>query len=258
MKKRTLVFLATVLCLNISTGCMAQDNNIPNATSKDIHTSMQEGSTSSKRDQSQNGGTSYETAYKNLLSFKSEDYSNSTVDEFNQLLTSTGDLSVLFEDYSTVAEKIAEDDENYDFITITMNASLDEIYCKELSDEIGFECRVMKRGNLTEPLNEEEQKILGAEPIYDFQFYASCYIHYQITDKSLTVEKRDETLKTFRDDLQSYVDTLSEEEIANGNVKELLEKKAQDIASNLDTKKMDMDFDVQTISVAGNGIEIDG
>lgn len=256
--KKTLIFLSIMLCLSISTGCMAQDNNVSDATSKDIQTSMKEGAASSKADRSQNGNTSYETAYKNLLSFKSKDYSKSTVDEFNQLLTSTGDLSVLFEDYSTVVEKITEDDENYDFITITLNASLDEIFCKELNDETGFECCVMKRGKPTEPLNEEEQKILEAEPIYDFQFYASCNIHYQITDKTITVEERDEVLKTFRDDLQSYVDTLSEEEIENGNVKELLEKMAQKIAGNLDTKKMNMDFDVQTVSVAGNGMEVEG
>ena len=72
------------------------------------------------------------------------------------------------------------------------------------------------------------------------------------------MEERDEVLKTFRDDLQSYVDTLSEEEIENGDVKELLEKKAQKIAGNLDTKKMNMDFDVQTVSVAGNGMEVEG
>lgn len=182
-----------------------------------------------------------------MVSYKSEDYWELTVGEFDQSLASADDLSALFEDYATVAEKISEDDENYDFITVTMNASLNEIYREALKDQTGFECRIEKLGDPVEPMNEAERELLEAEPLYEFQFHATCYVHYQITDKTCTVSERDSVLKAFQDDLQSFADTLNEESIADGNVKALLEEKAQKIADHLDTDKIEVDFDIQII-----------
>lgn len=257
MKKINLVIIATILCLGVSTGCAAQENDIPNTTSNGVQTSVQKSTTSSTEGISETDDAEYMAAYKKLLAYKSTNYEEITVKEFNQLLASDANLSELFEDYATVEGKIPEDDENYDFITVTLNASLDEVYCEMLNDEAGFECRVKRLEKTATPLNDEERSILEAEPIYDFQFFASCYVHYQVIDQALTVGERDVMLKSLRDGLQNYVDTLEEDEIINGDVKELLEKKAEELAGNLDKEKIVLDFDVQSISVAGDGIEVD-
>lgn len=257
MKKINVVIFVTMLCFSISTGCAAQENNIPNATSNNVQTSVQKSTISSTEGISEDDDAEYMAAYKNLLAYKSTNYEKVAVKEFNQMLTSADDLPALFEDYAVVEGKIPEEDENYDFITITMNASLNEVYCETVNDETGFVCRVKKLENPAIPLNEEERNILEAEPVYDFQFYASCYVHYQAADKAFTVGERDKMLKTLRDGLQDYVDTLNEEKITNGNVKELLEKKAEELAYNLDMEKVVLDFDVQSISIAKDGIEVD-
>ena len=118
-----------------------------------------------------------------------------------------------------MAGSILSNDENYDFIRLTLTTSLDELYCEQMGEETAFFSYVKKTERPIKPLNKEEQQIFAKEPAYGFIFTEFYTIPYAITDpEALTVEQRDATLQIFCTELQSYIDGLSETELMNSNI----------------------------------------
>lgn len=195
-------------------------------------------------------------AYTRLIAYKNDGYSQKSIVDFNSMLIP--DLSELYKAYCIVIEDLDTKDENYDFITITLNASLNELYCEFLNDEVGFCGTVKKEARPIQPLNEEERLIMKAQgQIYDFVFCADYTVYYDITapDKS-TLEERDSALKTFSTEFQNYVDTVSEAKLTNSNIKKILQKKADEIALGLSTDMLKLSCSLNTITGISSGIEI--
>lgn len=60
-------------------------------------------------------------------------YEQQSVADFNQSLApDNGDISGLLDAQAEVLASISPDDENYEFITMTLAASLDELYCEQM------------------------------------------------------------------------------------------------------------------------------
>ena len=70
---------------------------------------------------------------------KQQDYEQQSVADFNQSLApDNGDISGLLDAQAEVLASISPDDENYEFITMTLAASLDELYCEQMNDSVGL------------------------------------------------------------------------------------------------------------------------
>ena len=122
MKKSIITPLAAVLCLSLLTGCNAKDSSTP-PNSKQANTSAQATVTSSDTSD----------AYEKLVAFKTANYEQQSVADFNQSLApDNGDISGLLDAQAEVLASISPDDENYEFITMTLAASLDELYCEQM------------------------------------------------------------------------------------------------------------------------------
>lgn len=116
MKKSIIIPLAAVLCLSLLAGCNAKDSSTP-PNSKQANTSAQATVTSSDTSD----------AYEKLVAFKTANYEQQSVADFNQSLApDNGDISGLLDAQAEVLASISPDDENYEFITMTLAASLDE------------------------------------------------------------------------------------------------------------------------------------
>lgn len=260
MKRITTYAIASIIGLSLLTGCSTAAAT-PKANTNQTETSMETKANSkqteaSTKSTSKTSSASYSDAYKSLVSLKTKDYEKLTVSEFNKSLTpDNGDLSKLLENHSVVKDEIPEDDSNYDFIMITLSASLDELYCEQLGDENTFFCRLKRVGNPIKPLNDDEKGLLKDDPIYDFFFSADCVINYKITDDRLTVEERDNLLSTINKTLQSYVDTLDKSTFTQENLSDLLSQKTKEILQKLNNKKLETTFVINNIATSTNDQE---
>lgn len=71
----------------------------------------------------------------------------------------------------------------------------------------------------------------------------NCFIEanvaYSIDDpKLVAVAERDQALLTYREEMQNYLNGLSEAEIAGPNIKNMLIDKSAELANNLSTENM--------------------
>lgn len=208
MKKGLLIVTAILLCFSMLTGCAGTQDDKQNTTP---------------------GSTLDENAlasYTKLISFKTDDYAQQSIKDFNaHLLPEYAEL--LEADSSVMAAGLSVEDENYDFITVTLRTSLSELYAEKM-DEKAFFSGHADRGRLSEPPNKTEEAISLAEgPVYDFWFSAEYYLEYEILSPNiLTVAERDSAFRTFGNKLQDYVDGLSEMELENTITKELNDRAA--------------------------------
>ena len=64
-------------------------------------------------------------------------------------------------------------------------------------------------------------------------------VAYSIDNPELvTVAERDKALLTFREEMQNYLNGLSEEEIAGGGLEKMLKTKSTELANSLSTENM--------------------
>ena len=160
-------------------------------------------------------------AYAKLVAYKMDGYSQMSISEFNSSLLP--ELGELLEANAQV--NVSPNDENYDFINVTLRASLSELYAEQMNEDAFFSGYV-KNGRLSTPLNESEKAIFETEgPIYDFLFMATYYLEYEIiSPDTVTIAERDNVLRSFGVDLQTYVDSLSEAELSGITEKELTDR----------------------------------
>mgnify|MGYP003230908447 CR=1 FL=1 len=221
MKKSIIIPLAAVLCLSLLAGCNAKDSATP-PNSKQANTSAQ--ATVTRSDTSD--------AYEKLVAFKTANYEQQSVADFNQSLApDNGDISGLLDAQAEVLASISPDDENYEFITMTLAVSLDELYCEQMNDSVGLSAYLKREERPLEKLPGEES-VAGAEITYQFVFNALYRLSYTFSDPTqITVADRD-------------------------NIKTVLSEKADELENSLSTAKMKLSCEVEIVEVHNAGEEI--
>lgn len=161
MKKGLLIVIAILLCFTMLTGCAGMQGDKQNT---------------------EPGSTLDENAlasYAKLISFKTDGCMQQSIKDFNACLLP--EYSELLEAQAIVARAgLSAEDENYDFIAVTMRASLSELYAEKM-DEKAFFSGHADTERLSESLNKTEKAIFEAEGSnYDFWFSAEYYLEYEI------------------------------------------------------------------------------
>lgn len=246
MKKSIITSLAVVLCVSLLSGCNAKDSSTPPNSQRTNTPAQTTGSSSGTSD-----------AYEKLVVFKTEDYEQQSVADFNQSLApDNGDISGLLDAQAEVLASISPDDENYEFITVTLAASLDELYCEQMNDSVGHSAYLKREERPLENLPSEES-VAETETTYQFVFYAPYRLNYTFSDPTkITIAERDNALQKFKTEFQNYVDNLSEADMTSSNIKTILSEKAVELENSLSTSKMKLSCEVESVEVHDAGTEI--
>lgn len=220
MKKSIITPLAAVLCLSLLTGCNAKDSSTPPDSQQTNPPAQATVASANISDTSE--------AYEKLVALKTEDYKQQSVADFNQSLApNNGDISGLLDAQADVLASISPDDKNYEFITVTLAASLDELYCEQMNDSVGLSAYLKKEEQPLEKLPGEE-----------------------------SVAERDSALQKFKTEFQNYVDNLSEADLTSSNIKTVLSEKADELENSLSTAKMKLSCEVENVEVHNAGEEV--
>ena len=246
MKKSIIIPLAAVLCLSLLAGCNAKDSSTP-PNSKQANTSAQATVTSSDTSD----------AYEKLVAFKTANYEQQSVADFNQSLApDNGDISGLLDAQADVLASISPDDKNYELIPVTLAASLDELYCEQMNDSVGRSAYLKREERPLENLPGEES-VAETETTYQFVFYALYRLNYTFSDPTqITIAERDNALQKFKTEFQNYVDNLSEADMISSNIKTILSEKAVELENSLSTAQMKLSCEVESVEVHDAGTEI--
>lgn len=175
-------------------------------------------------------------AYEKLRAYKTEDYGQQSVADFNAALASTPDeLAEFLAANADVINTISRDDENYGFFTTTISFSANELYCEHMGEELTFYMNLSKQSRLSDYLDED------GEPVYEFNCFIDANVPYSINaPKLVTIAERDKILLTFKEEMQKYLNGLSEAEITDGNIRKKLTDKAAELANRLSTENMQL------------------
>ena len=173
-------------------------------------------------------------AYEKLMAYKTEDYGQQSVADFNAALASTPDeLAVFLADIADVTNTMSPDDENYEFFTTTITFSSHELYCEHMGEEFTLFVPMSKQSRLCDYLDE------AGEPVYEFNCFVESNVAYSIDNpKLVSVAERDKVLLTYKEEMQNYLNGLSETEIVGSNIKEMLIDKSAELANSLSTENM--------------------
>lgn len=181
-------------------------------------------------------------AYEKLLSYKTDGYLSLSVAEFNALIAPTRDaFGEALEAYAEVT--ISKEDENNDFFDVTLRASLSELY-GEVFEEDAYFSVVLSR------TERPYVSPIDGYVFYEFLFYANVDIEYRVTSpETLTVAERDRVLRSCREEMQSYVDGLSEEQILYGNIRAALTRKAAELERRYSGSGMELSIGIGLIDM---------
>ena len=114
-RKKMMVGFAAVLCLGLLAGCTTYENQTPSPSPAGQETPTISSDTPITSD-----------AYKKLVAFKVANYGEMSVADFNKSLSpDNDDISGLLDAQAEVVASILPDDENYEFFTVTLAASLE-------------------------------------------------------------------------------------------------------------------------------------
>lgn len=173
-------------------------------------------------------------AYEKLTAYKTENYAQQSVADFNAALASTPDeLTEFLAVVADVSGTISHDDENYDFLDTTIRFSSQELYCEHMGEELTFLVSISKQSGLCDYLDET------GEPVYAFNCFVDCNVAYSIDNpKLVTVAERDKALLTYKEEMQNYLNSLNETEITDSDIKTMLIDKSAELASSLSTENM--------------------
>lgn len=236
MKKILTIVLTALLTLSALAGCAGQNpvagqnNASQQSNAPVIHQTATQANGASSPTVSPNASA----AYKKLLAYKTEDYGQRSIADFNAALASTPDeLTEFLAAIADVINTISPDDENYDFFTTTMSFSSHELYCEHMGEEFAFNMPISKQSRPCSYLDEY------GETVYDFNCFVEAYVTYSINAPELvSVAERDKALLTFKEEMQNYLNGLSEAEIASDNIKTMLIDKSAELAQSLSTENM--------------------
>ena len=254
MKKCLPIIFAALLMVSALTGCAGRDSSSEqnNATAKN-------GNTISQPVTPTNGASSptisptASAAYEKLIAYKTESYGEQSIADFNVTLAPTPDeLTEFLAAIADVSSTISSDDENYEFFTTTITFSSHELYCEYMGEEVTFNMPISKQSRPCDYLDED------GETVYDFSCFVEANVAYSITaPKLVSVAERDKALLTFKEEMQNYLNGLSEEEIAGGDIKKMLIDKSTELANSLSTENMKLSpCDIYMIEIHNAGITI--
>ena len=234
MKKFLSIILATLLAVSVFTGCAKQTSLPENA-----NVPAQGGELASKQTATPTSGgvpTNTSAAYAKLIAYKTEGYGQQSVADFNTALAPTPDeLTEFLAAIADVSGTISHDDENYDFFATTMTFSAHELYCEHMGEEFTLFVPMSKQSRPCSYLDEY------GETVYDFNCFVEANVAYSIINpKLVTVAERDKALLTFREEMQNYLNGLSEEVVAGGNIETMLTDKSAELAKSLSTENMEL------------------
>lgn len=251
MKKYLSIIFAILLAGNVLTGCAEQNSSLKqsNVTDQSGVSAPNQTETSTSEETFSNSSATYEK----LVAYKTENYSQQSVADFNAELASTpSELAELLDAQADIINAITPDDENYDFIMTTMQLSENELYCEHMGEELVFQAGISKKSRPCEELDE------SGEMTYEFSCFADLQVTYAINSPSLlTVAERDNTLLTFKEEMQDYLNSLSETEITDGNIRTKLMDKATGLVNSLSTENMELSScEISLLEINDAGKEI--
>lgn len=253
MKKFLHIILAVLLVISAFAGC-AKRTHLPEQTNAPAQSSK---SANNQTVAPTSGGvpTNTSAAYAKLIAYKTKDYGQQSIADFNASLVPTSDeLTEFLAAQADVINGISPDDENYDFFTTTMAFSAHELYCERMEEEFTFSIDLSKKSRPCSYLDE------AGEPVYDFTCFVDANVAYSINDsKLITVAERDKAFLTFKEEMQNYLNGLSEAEITGGNIKKMLKDKSAELANSLSTDNMRLSpCEIYLLEISSYLLEITG
>ena len=255
MKKCLPIIFAALITVSSLTGCAGRNPSSEqnNATVQSSEPAIIQTALSTNGAFSPTIPSNASAAYEKLMAYKTEDYGQQSVADFNAALASTPDeLAVFLADIADVTNTMSPDDENYEFFTTTITFSSHELYCEYMGEEVTFSMPISKQSRPCDYLDED------GETVYDFSCFVEANVAYSITaPKLVSVAERDKALLTFKEEMQNYLNGLSEEEIAGGDIKKMLIDKSTELANSLSTENMKLSpCDIYMIEIHNAGTEI--
>lgn len=261
MKKCLPIIFAALLMVSALIGCanqnnLAQQNSSPeqnNAAAPSGETTISQPVTSTTGASSSTVSPTASAAYKKLIAYKTGNYEQQSIADFNAALASTPDeLTEFLAAVADVISTISPSDENYDFFTTTITFSAQELYCEHMEEELTFSMPLSKQSRPCDYLDED------GETVYDFSCFVEANVAYSINAPELVaVAERDKALLTFKEEMQNYLNGLSEEEIAGGDIKKMLIDKSTDLANSLSTENMKLSScEIYMIDINGGAGEV--
>ena len=255
MKKCFPIISAALLMVSALTGCAGRNSSPEqnNATVQSGETTISQPVTSTTGASSLAVFPTASAAYEKLIAYKTKGYEKQSIDDFNEALASTPDeLAEFLAAVADVGSTISHNDENYDFFNTTISFSSHELYCEHMGEEFTFNMPLSKQSRPCDYLDEDR------ETVYDFTCFVEADVAYSINaPKLVTVAERDKALLTFKEEMQNYLNGLSEEEIVGGNIKKMLKIKSAELANSLSTKNMKLtSCDIYMLQIHNAGTEI--
>lgn len=255
MKKCLSLIFAALLMVSALTGCAGRNSSPEqnNAAAQSSKTNISQPVTSTTGASSPTVSPNTSAAYEKLISYKTANYGEQSIADFNTTLAPTPDeLTELLAAVADVSNTISSDDENYEFFTTTITFSSHELYCEYMGEEVTFNMPISKQSRPCDYLDGD------GETVYDFSCFVEANVAYSITaPKLVSVAERDKALLTFKEEMQNYLNGLSEEEIAGGDIKKMLIDKSTELANSLSTENMKLSpCDIYMIEIHNAGTEI--
>lgn len=242
MKKCLPIIFAALLLISALTGCanqnnLARQNSSPeqnNVAAQGGETTISKPVTSTTGESSPTVSPNVSAAYEKLIAYKTENYGEQSIADFKAMLAPTPDgLTEFLAAIADVSSTISPNDENYEFFTTTMTFSSHELYCEHMGEEFTFNMPLSKQSGPCDYLDED------GETVYDFTCFVEANIAYSIDNPELvTVAERDKALLTFKEEMQNYLNGLSEEKIVVGDIKKVLKTKSTELVNSLSTENM--------------------
>ena len=255
MKKCLPIIFAALLMVSALTGCAGRNSSPEqnNDTAPSGETSISQPVTSTTGASSPTVSPTASAAYEKLIAYKTEGYGQQSIADFNTTLASTPDeLTEFLAAVADVISTISPDDENYDFFTTTISFSSQELYGEHMGEEFFISMPLSKLSRPCDYLDDE------GETVYDFTCFVEATAVYSIqAPKFVSVAERDKALLTFKEEMQNYLNGLSEEEIVGGDIKKMLIDKSTELANSLSTENMKLSpCDIYMIEIHNAGTEI--
>ena len=255
MKKCLPIIFAALLMVSALTGCAGRNSSPEqnNAAAQSSKTNISQPVTSTTGASSPTISPNTSAAYEKLIAYKTEGYGQQSIADFNTTLASTPDeLTEFLAAVADVISTISPDDENYDFFTTTISFSSQELYGEHMGEEFFISMPLSKLSRPCDYLDDE------GGTVYDFTCFVDATAVYSIqAPKFVSVAERDKALLTFKEEMQNYLNGLSEEEIAGGDIKKMLIDKSTELANSLSTENMKLSpCDIYMIEIHNAGTEI--
>lgn len=121
-----------------------------------------------------------------------------------------------------------------------------------MGEEFTFNMPFSKQNRPCDYLDED------GETVYDFSCFVEADVAYSINaPEPVTVAERGKALLTFKEKMQNYLNGLSEEEMAGGDIKKMLIDKSTELANSLSTENMKLSpCEIYLIEINGGAEEV--